>query len=73
MSERPKPVLASTSANSRKAVHKVLAHVRRMKPTQVVVWYSSPTEGTGVAISDGTERVKTMGALQAMIQDVWNG
>ncbi len=64
--------LAHTSKESRTNSNRTLARVRALKPTQVVVWYTDETGQTGVAISEGTERVKAVGALTAAAYDVWN-
>lgn len=68
------PAKLSVLENTRrKAVNSVLAEVRAKQPTQVVIWYSCPgfPGETGVEISEGTERVKAVGALTAMAHDVW--
>lgn len=68
----PKPSLVSTQARSQESVRKTLEAVANYEPTQVVVWWTSPDEGTGVEVSEGTERVKVVGALNAMAYELWN-
>lgn len=55
--------------NARNARRK-LAEVRAISPTSVVIWYEKEGE-TGVLISEGTERIRTLGALAAMAIDTW--
>lgn len=67
-----KPKLVHTHEQSRQRVNRVLADVRKERPSQVVVWYATADGVTGVRISEGTERIKTVGALNVMAYDVWN-
>ena len=67
-----KPTVVSTQDTHQENVKRTLEIVANYEPTQVVIWYSSPEKGTGVEISEGTERVKTVGALQCMAFDIWN-
>jgi len=64
--------LQEVTINSRKSSNRVLAQARSLKPTQVVVWYAIDSSTTGVLISEGTDRVKAVGALTASAMDVWN-
>jgi hypothetical protein len=64
--------LTEIDAGSRKKVNRILADVRSMKATQVVLWYAVGGEETGVLISDGTDRVKAVGGLNSAAYDVWN-
>ena len=66
------PKVASVSSSSRAKANRTLAEVRKLKPTQVVVWYQSEDGQTGVALSEGTERTKAVGGLSAAAMDVWN-
>ena len=60
------------SSDGRQKTNCLLAKVRALKPTQVVVWYAVDSTETGVLISEGTDRVKAVGALNAAAMDVWN-
>lgn len=63
--------LEQISTNSRKKVNRVLADVRAKKATQVVVWYVIDSTETGVIISEGTDRVKAVGALTSAAIETW--
>jgi hypothetical protein len=67
-----KPTVVTTSEQSQEAVRKTLEIVANYEPSQVVIWYQSPEHGTGVEISEGTERVKTVGALHVAAQELWD-
>lgn len=65
--------LEQVNSDGCKKTNRLLAQVRSLKPTQVVVWYAIDSSETGVLISEGTDRVKAVGALTASAMDVWNG
>ena len=64
--------IEQVNSDSRKKTNRVLAEVRSKRPTQVVVWYAVAGDETGVIISEGTDRVKAVGALAVSAIDVWN-
>ena len=69
---RPQPKLSKVNGSGRRSANRTLAEARSLKPTQVVVWYAVGSEETGVLISEGTDRVKAVGALTAAAMDMWN-
>ena len=58
--------------NCNKRVNRILAEIRALKPTEVVIWYSNAGENCGVRTSDLTDRTKVAGALTVAAMDVWN-
>lgn len=66
------PKVIATCATSQKNVQRALAQARSLRPSEVVIWYESPEQGTGVIISEGTTRVKAVGGLIAAAMDTWN-
>lgn len=53
-------------------VKRLLAEVRSLRPSQVVVWYSIPGGDCGVVSTKLTSRTTTVGALNSAALEVWN-
>jgi hypothetical protein len=64
--------VAHTSSQSRQHTNRALAVARKAKPIQCVIWYQDENGMTDVLISEGTSRVKAVGALTASAYEVWN-
>lgn len=64
--------VASVSETAVQSSENILDLVKAERPLQVVVWYASEDGQTGVMISNGTDRTKAIGALNAAAYEMWN-